>query len=269
MTMRSPIICGATELKPGFAEGWYNLSLTYQEISRNEDAIMALGKAIAVQPDYVDAQNSRAMLLMLLGRFEEGFPGYEWRFRLPDCSPRTFPQPRWDGLPFPGRTLLLHAEQGLGDTLQFIRYAQFIKPLGGKVVVECQRPLYRLLSKVEGIDLLVPRGEALPPFDIHAPLLSLPLLTGTTLNNLPAPVPYLAAELAMVAGWAERLADLGPGMRVGLGWQGNPNAPIDKGRSIPLRHLAPLGAVPGVELVCLQKGWPRSDGGIGERPASA
>src|SRR5262249_33075308 len=159
-------------------------------------------------------------------------------------------RPRWDGAPLEGRTILLHAEQGLGDTVQFARYATPVKARGGTVVLQCQGALAPLLSGCPGVDRLVPRGEPLPPFDVHAPLLSLPALLGTTLETVPADVPYLLARGELVERWRERL---GPaeGLRVGIAWQGNPDYPNDRYRSVPLSAFAPLAAVEGVRLYSL------------------
>ena len=137
-----------------------------------------------------------------------------------ELPPRPFPQPRWDGGPLGGKTILLHAEQGLGDTLQFIRYAPLVKRRGGTVVVACQRPLIPLLQGCPGIDRLAAQGDPLPPFDVHAPLLSLPLLFGTDLESIPADVPYLRADPALIEHWRGRLADC-PGFKVGVAWQGS------------------------------------------------
>src|SRR5262249_26047405 len=146
----------------------------------------------------------------------------------------------------------LFAEQGLGDTLQFIRYAPLVKKRGGRVVVECQPALQKLLSRCAGIDLLVPRGTPLPAFDVQAPLFSLPGMLGTTLSTIPAQVPYLSADAELVDYWRQQL-DPGLPIKVGIVWQGSPGFVDDRERSIPLSEFAPLGSLPGVELISLQK----------------
>jgi hypothetical protein len=151
------------------------------------------------------------------------------------------------------RTILLHAEQGLGDTIQFVRYAPLVKARGGRVLVECRRPLLGLLKTCPGIDRLVVAGDPLPAFDVHAPLLSLPGILGTVLEAIPCSIPYLTADPALVAQWRDKLAAL-DGVRVGIAWQGNPQYLMDRQRSIPLAQFAPLADLPGVRLISLQKG---------------
>ncbi|HVS40370.1 MAG TPA: hypothetical protein VMS17_32735, partial [Gemmataceae bacterium] len=170
----------------------------------------------------------------------------------------------WDGGPLQGRTILLHAEQGLGDTLQFIRYAPLVKAKGGHVVVQCQGSLIPLLSRCAGVDSLVPWGAKPPPFDVYAALLSLPALLGTTLSNIPNEVPYLHADPALVEHWRRQLAIV-PGFKVGVAWQGSIRHAWDRHRSVPLSSFAPLAAVPGVRLISLQKG-PGSEQAQGPLP---
>src|SRR5262249_7165677 len=156
------------------------------------------------------------------------------------------------GSPLGGRTILLHAEQGLGDSIHFIRYAPLVKQCGGRVVVECQKPLLRILSSCPGIDALIAQGDPLPHFDVHAPLLSCPGLSGAPLGTIPATVPYLSADARLVEKWRHELGG-GWEMKVGIAWQGNPKHARDGSRSIPLTHLAPLARLEGVRLFSLQK----------------
>ena len=168
-------------------------------------------------------------------------------------SKRSFSQPLWDGSSLAGRTILLHAEQGLGDTIQFIRYAPLVKRRGGTVILECQPALLRLLQSCAGVDRLLAQGSSLPHFDVHAPLLSLPGILGTTLSTIPAEVPYLFADANLVEHWRQELSrgvnseperqrgkEALAGARVlkvGIAWQGNPIHKNDKQRSIPLSSL--------------------------------
>jgi hypothetical protein len=168
-------------------------------------------------------------------------------------APPPYDRPRWDGAPLAGRTILLHAEMGLGDTLQFVRYADAVRRRGGRVILACQRPLARLLDGCPGVDLLVPQDAPPPPFDVYAPLMSLPGLLGTTADAIPAPVPYLAADPDLVARWRGAVAG-DDALKVGVAWQGNPQHPKDRERSFPLAALAAVAAVPGVRLYSLQKG---------------
>ena len=189
-----------------------------------------------------------------MGRFEQGWPGYEWRWKCKEFgSLPPFQPPLWDGSSLDGRTILVHAEQGLGDTLQFIRYVPSLHQRGGRVILMCQPPLVRLLTRSPGIERLLAHGDPVPEFDVHTPLLSLPRLLGTTLESVPADVPYLEAEPQLVEAWRHRLGSY-PGFKVGIVWQGNPKFRLDRLRSIPLAQFAPLARVPGVHLFSLQKG---------------
>ena len=195
--------------------------------------------------------------MLLQGDFEQGWPEYEWRLlsrsgHSQASLPATAAQ---DGSPLAGRTLLLHAEQGLGDTLQFIRYAARVPRDGGRVIVECQPPLLRLLAGLPHIDQVVPQARAgtLPDFDVEAPLPSLPGIFRTTLANIPADIPYLRADAGLVAHWQRELEPLS-GFKVGIAWQGSPENKGDRRRSVPLARFAALAEVAGVSLCSLQVG---------------
>jgi hypothetical protein len=148
---------------------------------------------------------------------------------------------------------LLHAEGGLGDTIQFIRFASVVKQYGGTVVVECQKPLLRLLEGCSGIDQLVGRGDDIPAFDTRAPLMSLPAILKTSLDTIPTRIPYLLLKPAILQHWQERLTEL-EGFKIGINWQGKPSFRDDRFRSMPLRCFAPLAQIPGIRLISLQKG---------------
>jgi Flp pilus assembly protein TadD len=275
----------AARLRPDFAEAHTNLGLALVELGRLSEAEAAYEAALTVNPRHADAHANpaaacqaqgrldealahfeqamwlapdnpairwnRALALLQSGSFEEGWREYEWRWNR-GTPLRYSPAALWDGSPLAGRTILLHAEQGLGDTLQFVRYAPLVQRHGATVILECPHPLTPLLSTGTGIARVVPAGEPPPPFDVYAPLLSLPRLLGTTLAEVPADVPYLRADPVLVEHWAERLAVL-PGLKVGIVWQGNPRHPWDRQRSVPLAAFAPLAQVPGVTLVSLQR----------------
>jgi hypothetical protein len=149
---------------------------------------------------------------------------------------------------------LLHSEQGFGDTIQFIRYAPLLARQGARVVVECQPELRSLLRGVEGVQHLLAQGEPLPPFDLHAPLLSLPLAFGTRLGSIPAQVPYLKADPALAEAWRGKVAGDGRRLKIGLAWAGSPARKGDRQRSVSLSALAPLAAVKGADFYSLQKG---------------
>ena len=249
----------AVRLRAEFPDAHHNLAIALAAQGRFSEALAANAEALRLRPEHPGARNCRALWWLQAGDFERGWPEYEWRWRIRGVSRRQFKQPQWDGSPFPGRTVLIHAEQALGDTLQFIRYAPLVKERGGTVVVECQPPLLPLLRRCRGIDSLVARGSALPAFDFQVPLLSLPGVFGTTPATVPANVPYLFAEPARVERWRRELSRLcdAEHVKVGVAWQGNPAFPGDRLRSIPLAQFAPLGRVAGVRLFAVQKGHGR------------
>jgi tetratricopeptide (TPR) repeat protein len=247
----------ALRLQPRFAEAFNNLGNVLRALGRYDEALASYAEALRADPDYIDPQWNISLVWLLLGDFERGWPQYEWRWQFPNfpyCPPRFFTQPRWDGSPLAGRRILLHAEQGLGDTFQFVRYARLVKEQGATVIVECQRPLRHILAGCPGIDELVVQGEPLPPHDVRAPFMSLPLLLGTRVDTIPAPIPYLTADPALVEHWRRELATV-PGFKIGIAWKGSPTADKQRSqRSISLAEFAPLAAVPGVQLISLQKG---------------
>ncbi len=243
----------ALRLDPRYAEAHTNLGNNYKEQGRLPEALACYEMALALQPKSLTPRWNRSLALLQRGEFGRGWPEYDARLQKPDCEVRTFPQPLWDGAPLAGRTILLHMEQGLGDMIQFLRYAPLVQRQGGRVVVSCPARLRQLFGRCPGIDVLVDEKGELPAFDVHAPLLSLPARFQTTLETVPADVPYLSADPALVERWEPRLAEL-RGMRVGVCWQGNPRHRSDRQRSFPLAELEPLARVPGVTLVSLQRG---------------
>jgi Tfp pilus assembly protein PilF len=269
-----PCFEAALRLQPDYVEAHENLGISFTMLRRPREALACYEETLRLQPDRGRTRWNRAMCWLALGDYERGWPEYEWRWGRKGLPHRTLPRPEWDGAPFPGRTILLHAEQGLGDTLQFIRYAALVHDRGGKIVVACQRPLVRILKSVPGIDEVVAQDEPLPEFDLHAPLLSLPRIFGTRLDSIPSRVPYLAVEPELVEWWRQDLEPI-PGFRIGVSWAGNPEQPNDRNRSVPLAQLAPLAELSGVHLVSLQVGpgrdqirqvashWPLTD--LGDR----
>jgi tetratricopeptide (TPR) repeat protein len=244
----------ALQSRPDFAEALSDLGVVLALQGRFADALASYRRALEIKPDYADAHCNRALALLLQGDYLHGFAEYEWRWKKKVPGPRLLPQPLWDGSPLAGRTVLLHAEQGLGDALQFVRYVPLVKERGGTVILECQRPLVRLLASGGGYDRLLAHGEPLPSFDVHAPLMSLPWIFRTDLANVPAAVPYLHADPDRLAQWGRRVTDV-PGFKVGIVWQGNPKNKADRFRSFPLALLAPLTRLEGVHVFSLQKGF--------------
>jgi tetratricopeptide (TPR) repeat protein len=255
----------ALSIQSDNAEAFCNRGAALSEYNRIDEAIADYDRAIAKNPDYATAHYNRACAQLALGDFERGWIDYEWRRRKQDReSPgatRTFLQPIWLGEEsIAGKTILLHAEQGLGDTIQFCRYAKRVALLGARVILEAQPPLVRLLGSLEGVSQLLGQGDALPEFDCHCPLMSLPLALKTRLSTVPADVPYLTADAASTRVWRQRLGEK-KGTRVGLVWSGGsrPNMPelwsVNNRRNIALAKLKPLRN-DGIEFYSLQKGQP-------------
>jgi tetratricopeptide (TPR) repeat protein len=244
----------ALRLDPAAVDAHTNLGSTLKEQGRYEEAQASYQMALWLRPDHPSARYNRSLAWLQAGEWDRGWPEYEWRWRRGGSRERHTERPRWDGSPSEGKTVLLWAEQGLGDTLQFVRYAAMVKAKGARVVLECPGALAPLLRTCEGVDEVVAEGEALPPFDAQVPLLSLPGLFGVTVEDVQVAGPYLRAETERVEKWRARLAELGDGLKVGVVWQGNPRFQWDRWRSFSLAELAPLAAVPGVRLVSLQKG---------------
>jgi Flp pilus assembly protein TadD len=245
----------AIGLDPSLAEAHSNLGNALLDLGRIGDAIDAYRAAIAIVPDHAEVRCNLGMCLLLRGEFAEGWAELEWRLRCGDAgrAARHFAHPRWAGEPLAGRTILLHAEQGFGDTIHFLRYAGLVAARGGRVVVECQPELVPLLRQLPSVAEWVAHGEHLPRFDVHCPLLSLPRVFDTRLDTVPPMGPPLSADADRAAMWRGRLDAAGP--RVGLCWAGNPGHANDRNRSIPLADLAPLAeALPHGRFASLQVG---------------
>ncbi|HND56334.1 MAG TPA: tetratricopeptide repeat-containing glycosyltransferase family protein, partial [Pirellulaceae bacterium] len=244
---------------PRHAEARNNLANALQAVGRFDEALTHYDQAIQIRPQYTDARCNRSLLVLLMGDFAKAWGDYECRSQRKESPPPRFPIEMWNGEPLNGKSILLHCEQGLGDTLQFVRYAQLIRDRGGEITLECPPALRAVLGTCPWIDRLIERGQPLPQFHTHAPLLSLPRILGTTVETIPAPCPYLHVAPALVEQWRNRLAAIpglkGARLKVGLAWQGNPSNRYDAARSFRLADLAPLAGVPGVRFVSLQHGF--------------
>lgn len=242
----------AIALEPQFADAYNNLGVALADLQRYDEAIAAYEQSIAVDPQYADAQWNLAICRLLLGDFARGWAGYEWRWQQEQVArfKRDYPRPLWRGNEaLAGKTVLLYAEQGLGDMLQFCRYASRVAALGAQVVLEAPPALQSVLSGLSGVAQVVAQGTALPPFDLHCPVTSLPLAFHTTADTIPREVPYLAADPRRAAQWQARLgAKTKP--RVGIAWSGN--LLPDPNRSMALADALAL-ACEGIELISLQK----------------
>jgi tetratricopeptide (TPR) repeat protein len=245
----------AIRLKPGFADAHGNLGIALRSNGQLDEAIAAYRQALALSPNLPEAHHNLSLAILARGDFQQGWEEYEWRWKCKDFPPpRNFAQPQWDGCPLEGRTLLVHTDQGLGDGIQFIRYLPLAAQRGGRIILECHAELQRLFQTIAGRCQIVVRGQPLPAFDLHCPLLSLPRVFRTNLANIPKDVPYLHADVEGAKRWQQRLASHSPMVKVGLAWAGSPIHKNDRDRSMKLARLAPLGQVPGARFFSLQKG---------------
>jgi tetratricopeptide (TPR) repeat protein len=282
----------AIHLKPNFSDAHNNLGSAFLQLKKYELAMTCFNKALRIQPDFEEAiynkgcllfwQNkvdlaieffdkalklnpsnahswwNKSLALLTSGDLDSGWPLFEWRYlAVKDLDKRSFKQPRWTGAEsISGKVILLYGEQGLGDTIQFCRYTKIVSSLGAKVILEVPKPLFTLLAKLEGVNQLVPSGDALPEFDYHCPLMSLPLALKTNLHSIPAPTLYIHNH-SSINFWRTRLGKrIKP--RIGLVWSGNPKHTNDQNRSISLNEFIPW--LPnGYEYLSLQKELSISD----------
>ena len=250
----------AIRLKPDYAEAHSNLGNALKNLGRLDDAIAAHNIAIGHQPDYTQGHFNLGIGLLLSGDISNGWAEYEWRWRRQEkaAALRDFSKPQWQGEEVNGRTILLHAEQGLGDTIQFCRYAALVAARGGRVLLQAPRSLLTLLSGLKGVERLIAAGDPIPAFDFHCPLMSLPHIFATRLATIPAPLAYIPVEEARRRNWRQRLFPAA-GRRVGLAWAGNPQHGNDRNRSLPFATLAPLWNIAGIRWYSLQLGERRTD----------
>ncbi len=249
----------ALSLHPHWPEALDNLGSAHARSGRWSTALEYHEQALALAANFPEARRNRALAYLKHGDFTRGWPEYEWRLACRTHQGFSSPLPRWDGRARTGTLILLHAEQGLGDTLQFIRYAEMVKERVDHVIVFCPTPLARLVARCPGVDGVCDRQDQTPAFDVHASLLSLPAILGTTLETIPCRMPYLSVDESTAEFWRARIRALAPAnqgrtFRIGVAWQGNPLNRIDRQRSFPLAALEPLARIPGVRLVSLQKG---------------
>jgi tetratricopeptide (TPR) repeat protein len=255
----------ALVLRPTYAEALSNLGGIRGQQGRYDEAMAYYDQALRCDPALADAHLNRALGLLVQGRWPEGWVEYEWRWRTKGFPRLAFKETRWDGRPLPGRTLLVVAEQGLGDTLQFVRYLATARQRVGQLFLKCDPVLEQLLKPVAGIDRLITGDAQLPACDAYVPLLSLPGILGTVPATVSAPIPYLQVDPRLVTEWQQKLAVRSRGFqppsetvhhlcRIGIAWQGNPKYRHDATRSIPLNQFGRLARCDGVQLVSLQKG---------------
>lgn len=245
----------ALALRPDNADAHTSRGVTFHMLKRFDDALQCYGRALAARPDFAEAHYNEGLCRLLTGDFDRGWRKHEWWRETAQLKHASwnFAQPRLTGSQeIAGKTILLHAEQGFGDTIQFCRYAARIAALGGRAILEVQRPLHDLMQTLPGAAQIMSRGDPLPDFDMHCPMLGLPLAFGTGLATIPCEMPYLSASAQAVANWSARLPPK-TRPRIGLAWSGRPEHNNDQNRSIDLASfLSPLEGIDAT-LVSLQR----------------
>jgi Tfp pilus assembly protein PilF len=242
----------ALMFRPLYVNARKNLGHALHALGRTTEAVACFEEGLRHAPDNALLHVSRALVRLQQGDFPRGWPEFEWRRKGPNQPVHNLPQPVWDGGELAGCSILIIAEQGLGDTIQFIRFAPMVAHRGGRVVLICVRALGQLLATCPGVDEVVVEGNPLPRIDCYVQVMSLPAILGTTLHSIPCQVPYLAADPALEARWRDALRGIKE-LKIGVVWQGDPNHTKDRERSFRLAHLEPVARLPGVRLFSLQK----------------
>ena len=253
------LCCRAIELDPSNALAYVNLGKLYQDLNRLDEARQAFEKSVAVKPDYAEAHFHIGLALLTQGHFKSAWPEYEWRWKMQDNLRHLYHSllhPEWNGEALAGRTILLHGEQGLGDSIQFARFIPKVVDGGAQVLLAVPLALHRLFGLLRGVTVLA-ADQPSPVFHLRASLLSLPRIFDTTLETIPNSVPYLMVDGMDIGRWTETLG--GPGLRIGLVWSGNRGHSNDHNRSLPLAALAPLFDIVGCRWFSLQKEVPDRD----------
>jgi tetratricopeptide (TPR) repeat protein/ADP-heptose:LPS heptosyltransferase len=238
---------------PNHAAALSSRGVALQALNRHAEAIASFERALALAPDFADAHFNKSLALLANGDYGAGQAAYEWRWKRTGAARQNLGRPLWLGeTPLKAKTILLHAEQGLGDTIQFVRYVPRLAAAGARIILEVHPELKALLSRLPGAAVVIGRGEPRPPFDLHCPLGSLPLALATEPATVPADIPYLAADPARVERWRLRLAAL-EAPRVAIVWAGNSAHANDRNRSLPFAKLAPLWRDARARFIGLQR----------------
>ena len=245
----------AAALQPTEVRYHRNVGAAMVNLGRRDEALARFDEILRLDPENADAHVGRAFVLLVAGDFDRGWREYEWRWQLAPFKDARFGRPRWNGSSLAGRSILVSCEQGFGDAIHFIRMIPLLKAQGAVVVVSCQPELVSLFSRSPTIDHVVDNRQPPPATHVYAPLLSLPSIFRINLDNIPADVPYLFTAGPRVVHWKQKLVSL-TGLKVGIVWKGNPEHHGDLDRSIPAEWFSKLAAIPGVNLVSLQKGEP-------------
>jgi Tfp pilus assembly protein PilF len=250
----------ALYVRPEYLVAHLNRGTALQALNRHEEALASFAKVLAINADNPDAQHNAALSRLTLRDYRAGFAQHEIRFRRTGMpARRRFGKPSWRGeFPLGRKTILLHAEQGLGDTIQFARYAPLLARAGAKVLLEVPAELTTLLGRLEGVAGVIERGAAPPAFDVHCPLGSLPFALATEAGSIPAEIPYLAASPQRIDAWRARLSALAK-PRVAIVWSGRATHPNDRNRSLALTRLKPLLGLDRVSFISLQREVPEPD----------
>lgn len=246
------------ELYPNNHHVLYNLGYTIKKLGYIEKALEIYNKVLDIDPNYALARFSRSLTYLTLGNWTDGWKEYEWRWTAYNDIAKKFDAPVWDGSDIMGKRILIYAEQGLGDTVQFIRYAKLVKEMGAYVIFETQSPVKDLLKLCPYIDEVYARGEKLPHFDLQIPLMSLPMIFKTEISSVPEIVPYIYAKQELVQYWGEQIKH-DRNIKIGICWQGNPNYSTQflrqavASKSMHVKHFEPIARLQGITLYNLQK----------------
>lgn len=249
----------ALRLDPVLIDAHYNMGIAFRDVMKINEAIACYKNAIQLDPNFTFAHFNLSLALLLSGNFREGWEEFKWRWKIKELSQRrNFLQPQWNGANIPGKTLLLHAEDGFGDTIQFVRYASLIAHHDTKVIVECQKELTSLIQNVDGISQVVSYGDELPDFDFYCSLLRLPYLFRMTLENLPARTPYIKPSPSLTEKWRKRMKNDNSKFKIGLVWSGSAREGKLRYRSCPFEFFSVLTEFDNITFYSLQKQLPEN-----------